>query len=385
MLPCSHSIASSPSIGGFSDARFNQDRSCLAVSCAAGFRIYNCNPFSLACERDLSAHVGGGVRTVEMMYRCNIVAAVGDDSAAWNSSQTSRASAEWTRNVLLLWDDKECCEIARLMFNSSITNVKLSRHLLVVAVVDEVHVYHLHDMNLLDTYSTFYNPEGLCSLASNCDVDTVAFPSPTRGMIGMAYYHLDCSDGALLGREGKTILAHNSDITALGLSVDGLLLMSASRHGHFVRLWNAFSVQLLQEFRKVPGMGLIHLCVLSPDATILCTVSNRNAVLVYRVNPQSPRVRRDGRDESFASARRVSSAPTNGLDNFRLCLHIKLMRVRRLYTFYAWPFSRYYPEDMVVACTFLPTTNNLLLVLSNGHVHRLGVNYRLRLLADHSL
>ncbi|GBE60029.1 hypothetical protein, conserved [Babesia ovata] len=369
----------------FSDARFNQDSSCLVISCPAGFRIYNCNPFSLACERDLSAHAHGSVRTVEMMYRCNILAVVGDDNVSWNAEQTDRGSVQWTRNVLLLWDDKDCCEIARLVFNSSITNVKLSRHLLLVAVVDELHVYHLHDMKLLDTFSTFYNPQGLCSLAANDDMNIIAFPSPTRGIIGLAYYHLDCTNGALLSREGTTILAHNSDICSLCLSVDGLLVVSASRRGRFIRIWNAFSGELLQVLRKVLVVGMIRLCVLSPDATILCTVSKLNVVLVYRVDPQSPRIRRTVRDEPPSAADRASFVPINGMDHMRFCLHFRLLQRHRLYKMFTFAFSRYYPDALVVACTFLPTTNNLLLVLSNGHVQRLGVTGRLRLLADHSL
>lgn len=48
---------------------FNQDFECFACGCADGFRIFNSNPLKqIQCEI-----MCGGVKTMEMLFRCNYV------------------------------------------------------------------------------------------------------------------------------------------------------------------------------------------------------------------------------------------------------------------------------------------------------------------------
>ncbi|ORM39653.1 Autophagy-related protein 18d [Babesia sp. Xinjiang] len=370
------------SFSDFRDARFNQDSSCLAVSCATGFRIYNCNPFALAKNRDLSGHARGTLRTVEMMYRCNIIAIIGD--SALPSDVSSKRSAHkgplWQGNVLILWDDKAGCEVAQLVFNKEILNVKLSRNLLVVAVEDKLYVYQLQTVKLLDTFSTWYNPQGLCALSENEAINVLAFPGSHRGTLCVRLYHTDSGIDTFSADDSVLIEAHESDICAVGLSIDGLLVVTASSCGTFVRLWSALSGIKLQEFRKSAGGGVLRICHLSQDTHFLCTVSDSDVVCVYRVRLRAKAKRRVTPGGTGCISDAISSPSSS-----RICLPLKILRHTRLYLEAPSPYSRFRSPASVMAATFLPNTNNLLLVLANGRVHRLSIASHFKLLGNHAL
>ncbi|GFE55605.1 hypothetical protein BaOVIS_030090 [Babesia ovis] len=366
-------------LSDFHDARFNQDSSCLAVSCTTGFRIYNCNPFSLATNRDLSSVARGNVTTVEMMYRCNIIAIVGDYDSDTSSFRSLPDVPMWQRNVLILWDDKDNCEVAQLVFGSAITNVKLLRNLLFVTLEKKLYVYQLHTVKLLDTFITSPNAHGICAVSGNDDLHVVAFPGTVPGSIIVKLYHFDGSDGTLLGDESVMIRAHKSDITAIGLSVDGFLLVTSSKNGRLVRLWSAFSGIKLQEFRKAGDGGILRICHISPDSRYLCTVSTTEVVSIFNIRLRCHAKR--------CSKERLPIVSTDSMDSPTAtdCLPLRLFRHTRIYWETPTAYTRFRSPAPVVASTFMPNTNNLLLVLANGRVHRLSVAGHFNLLANHAL
>ncbi|GIX65391.1 autophagy-related protein 18, putative [Babesia caballi] len=370
------------------DARFNQDSSCLVVCLPNGFRIYNCNPFSLVTTRDFSAVSHGRIHTVEMLYCCNILAIVG--AAPGNDvypHDPANGPPRWCANVLVLWDDKEEREVAHLVFSTPICNVKLLRRLIVVAVEDEVYVYQLSSVKLLYTFPTCYNPNGICEVATNDNVDIITFPGPERGTVGVQVCQFDDSGEKILVEDHVTIPAHQSDICCIALSVDGLLLVTASASGPLVRLWGSFSGAKLQEFRKASCSGWIRLCRISHDSRLLCMVSDRHVVSLFRVNFLSKRHRRRN---AHPLSPVISTWATYGFP----CAPLPKQSPCLLGSFLQWTcasadvqraHARHRLAEPVVACTFLPNTNNLLVVLPSGAVHRLCAAGGLAPLAAHAL
>ncbi|KAK3018984.1 hypothetical protein RJ639_003403 [Escallonia herrerae] len=53
---------------------FNQDHACFAACTDNGFRIYDCNPYRELFRLD--SDQGGGIRIVDMLFRCKILALV---------------------------------------------------------------------------------------------------------------------------------------------------------------------------------------------------------------------------------------------------------------------------------------------------------------------
>ncbi|XP_062206121.1 autophagy-related protein 18a-like [Phragmites australis] len=89
---------------------FNQDGGCFAASTTGGFRIYNynCEPFREIFRRDLVNNAaggrggaGGGVKTVEMLFRTNILALI-------DGGENPHA------NKVVIWDDHQRCCVGLL-------------------------------------------------------------------------------------------------------------------------------------------------------------------------------------------------------------------------------------------------------------------------------
>ncbi|KAK1936215.1 hypothetical protein X943_002152 [Babesia divergens] len=354
-------------------ARFNQDSSCLAVYSNVGFGIYNCNPFAWACERNLSNRAQAGIHTVEMMYRCNIIGIVGAMTSNMPSTNYEDGSTiPWHRNVLVIWDDKKGREVAHLIFSGPIKNVKLLRKLVIVALDTEIYVYQLKNVELLNTFSTCYNPEGLCSVATNGKTSILAYPALEQGRVDIQTYLLHPDSDVIEHGKPVSIKAHTYDICNISLAFDGSLLTTISVAGGFVRLWNLFTGQKLHEFKIPSKCGRIRFCQISQDARYLLTISTKDVLSIFRIN-RSP------------SCKMPCSRYLSDCKFTTAGLIMKMVERTRLYFQSPRAFAKYKANDTIIACTFLPNTNNILLVLGDKTVVRLGISGQFKLLAKHSL
>ncbi|XP_044507293.1 autophagy-related protein 18c-like [Mangifera indica] len=261
-------------------ASWNQDYGCFAAGTSSGFRIFNCEPFKETLRRDLKS---GGFKIVEMLFRSNILALVG-----------SGGNSLYPPSKVILWDDHQSRCIGEFAFRSDVRAVKLRRDRFVVIVEHKIYVYSFIDLKLLHQIETLANPRGLCSLSHHSSTSVLACPGLQRGQVRVEHFGLNMV---------KLINAHESNIACITLTVDGLLLATASIKGTLIRIFNTVDGTRLQEVRRGVDRAEIYNITLSPNVQWLAVSSDKGTVHIF-----SLRVRVVGEDSS--SHRTPAQSPT---------------------------------------------------------------------------
>lgn len=252
---------------------WNQDYGCFSAGTSRGFRIYNCDPFKETFRRDLKS---GGFGIVEMLFRCNILALVG-----------GKVNLQYPPNKVIIWDDHESRCIGEFSFRSEVRAVKLRRDRVVVVLEHKIYVYNFMDLKLLHQIETLANPRGLCCLSHHLNTSVLACPGLRRGQVRVEHFGLNMT---------KLISAHDSQIACLTLTMDGLLLATASTKGTLIRIFNTMDGTQLQEVRRGGNRAEIYSISLSPNVQWLAVSSDKGTVHIF-----SLRVRIVGEDPSSQS------------------------------------------------------------------------------------
>lgn len=203
---------------------WNQDYGCFAAGTSHGFRIFNCEPFKETFRRELK---NGGFKIVEMLFRSNILALVGGGP-----------NSQYPSNKVLIWDDHQSRCISEFSFRSEIRAVKLRRDRIVVVLEHKIYVYNFLDLRLLHQIETLANPRGLCCLSHHMNTSVLACPGIRRGEVRVEHFGLNMV---------QIIKAHDSNIACMTMTLDGLLLATASIKGTLIRIFNTMDGTLLQE------------------------------------------------------------------------------------------------------------------------------------------
>ena len=303
---------------------FNQDGGCLAVGTGSGFRICNVHPFEENLRRtlggDSSSNGGspgdGGIAHIEMLYRTNLLAITGHSN-----------SPQFPPNKVLMYDDHLQRTVGDLSFRQKVLTTKLRRDRIVVVLRDRTYIYNFADMTLLDKVYTGENPNGLVAISidnggvggstvtgvseraqdvlgsgrrSNSQQRNngmvLAVPSTQKGQVRVELYGL---------RRQTFIDAHDSQLGALALSVDGSLLATASERGTVIRLFDTRGVTIgggsghgssrqdatsvsssvpLREFRRGVERASISCLTFSLDSTWLGCASDHGTVHVFQTH-----------------------------------------------------------------------------------------------------
>ncbi|CAA2938189.1 autophagy-related 18c, partial [Olea europaea subsp. europaea] len=237
---------------------WNQDYSCFAAGTSHGFRIYNCDHFKETFRRDLKS---GGFKIVEMLFRCNILALVG-----------SKTNAQYPPNKVIIWDDHQSRCIGEFSFRSEVRAVKLRKDRVVIVVEHKIYVYNFMDLKLLHQIETLANPRGLCCLSHHLNTSVLACPGLRRGQVRVEHFGLNMT---------KFINAHDSQIASMTLTMDGLLLATASIRGTLIRIFNTVDGTRLQEVRRGVDRADIYSIALSPNVQWLAVSSDKGTVHIF--------------------------------------------------------------------------------------------------------
>lgn len=123
-------------------------------------------------------------------------------------------------NKLKVCHFKKLTEICNYSYPSEIERVLLNRSRLVVCLAEAIYIHNIRDMRLLHSIKGIpENKRGLCSLSMNSHL---AYPtSDTCG-------ELQLYDAAHLHERAK-IMAHDTPLSAMSFSFDGMLIATASQ------------------------------------------------------------------------------------------------------------------------------------------------------------
>ncbi|KAJ4753558.1 WD repeat domain phosphoinositide-interacting protein 3 [Rhynchospora pubera] len=237
---------------------FNQDYGCFAVGTSTGFMVYNCDPFRGIINRDFE---GGGVKVVEMLFRCNLLALVGGGP-----------TPAFPQNKVMIWDDHQTRCIGELSFRTEVRSVRLRRDRVIVVLDQKIFVYNFVDFKIVHQIETAPNPRGLCAVSQHQGQLILVCPGGQKGQVRIEHY------GA---RRTKFIMAHDSRIACLVLSQDGRLVASASTKGTLVRIFSTFDGTLLQEVRRGADRAEIYSVAFSRNMQWLAVSSDKGTVHVF--------------------------------------------------------------------------------------------------------
>ncbi|KAG2724038.1 hypothetical protein I3760_02G199800 [Carya illinoinensis] len=328
---------------------WNQDYGCFAAGTNHGFRIYNCDPFKETFRRDLKS---GGFKIVEMLFRSNILALVGGG-----------ANSQYPPNKVMIWDDHQSRCIGEFAFRSEVRAVKLRRDRIIVVLEHKIYVYNFMDLKLLHQIETLANPRGLCCLSHHSNTFVLACPGLQRGQVRIEHFGLNMT---------KLIHAHDSHIACFTLTMDGLLLASASTKGTLIRIFNTMDGTRLQEVRRGGNRAEIYSIALSPNVQWLAASSDKGTVHIFSLRV---RVGEDSAAQGLALFQQNSSTSLDALISPNAGSNpsssLSFMRgVLPKYFSSEWSFAQFHlPEDIQFIAAF-GSQNAVIIVGMDGSFYR---------------
>lgn len=249
---------------------FNQDQGCFCVGTENGFRIYNSDPLREKEAQDWSDSGGGGLRYLEMLFRCNYLAMVGGGS-----------NPRYPSNRVCVWDDLKRKIVIELEFSTEVRCVRLRRDRIVVVLDSMVKVFTFTSTpTQLHVFDTCHNPRGLCSLSPSSTNSILALPGLRAGHIQLV--DLSTTDSAPLD-----IAAHDSVLACITLNIQGTKLATASNKGTLIRVWDTNSGNMLSELRRGTQPAAINCINFNSDSSLLCVASDHGTIHVFSVSDNS--------------------------------------------------------------------------------------------------
>jgi len=248
---------------------FNQDQGCFSVGTETGFRVFNSDPLREKEHHEWphEGEEGGGIRFLEMLFRCNYLALVGGGK-----------NPRFPPNKVMIWDDLKKKIVIELEFSSEVLCVRLRRDRIVVVLETMVKVFTFTSSpTQLHVFDTANNPKGLCSLSPSSSNSLLALPGPKTGEVQLV--DLGSPDLAPL-----VLPCHSSSLACLTINTEGTRLATASGKGTLVRVWDTKDGQLLAELRRGSQPAHISSINFNASSSLLCVTSSHGTVHIFSID-----------------------------------------------------------------------------------------------------
>jgi WD40 repeat protein len=313
---------------------FNNDSSCFCIGTEKGFRVYNTYPLKCLIKRDIE----GGIRIIDVLNRSNVFAFVGTGK-----------NENYKQNSLIFWDEHESKVIYNISFLSEIKNLKMKRTKIFLVCENKVVIYTLGNYEKIDSINTFNNKNGIFGISLDSKLNIIACPSTETGKIIIKNYD-EKKDGNFIKKE---INAHQTEITALTMNVEGTLVASASEKGTIIKIFRVKDCSLIQELRRGTTISEIYSLCFDFKSLYLACSSNKGTVHIFNIK----------NDENKNEAQNQKSV----IGSF-----VSFLGIQNEYLNSEWSFAQYrlpYKEKTLVS--FAPdNTPNVIVLTYDGMYHQ---------------
>jgi len=247
---------------------FNQDQGCFACGTKCGFIVYNSYPLKIKQRRVIQG-ISSGCSKVEMLYRCNFLALIGQGQCPQLPS-----------TKVAIWDCETRRVVADLNFSSDVRRVRLTRDRIVVALDTMVKVFSFtRPPQQVAVFESGNNGSGLLALSPTYQNVVLAYPARETGKINIV--DLGATEET---NEPKEIQAHQGKLANLTINSDGKLLATASEKGTLIRIWNTATLEKVYELRRGVHDALTYSINFSMDSSLLCSVSSRGTCHIWKLS-----------------------------------------------------------------------------------------------------
>ena len=138
----------------------------------------------------------------------------------------------------------------------------------------KIYVYNFADLKLVDHIETTNNSKGICALCPSSTNTVLACPGLQRGHVRVELYDI---------RKTTLIPAHETDLACIALSLDGMLLATASDRGTLVRIFDTQTGQLQQELRRGADRAVVYSLAFNAAASFLACSSDKGTIHVFSI------------------------------------------------------------------------------------------------------
>lgn len=296
-------------------ANYNEEEDCVIFGTKIGFYVYTLYPQ----KKIISRKITGGVSKVCMLHRSNIIFYIGTMDDGNNS----------TKN-LNIWDDSVKKIVGQILFEKDIKYIKAFTNYIFVSTEDNIYIYNFDNLQLLKTIPTENNLEGLFKI----DIEHTTILYINNNTIIIDNWS---------NNDNREIKCHVDTIELFNISNDNKYIVTCSKKGSLIRVYNIETLELTKELRRgTDYVTIVNLSFNSDNSLLLCS-SDKGTIHIFSL------------EDSITNQ---NNKTLYGISYFKSILPT--------YFDSQWSFAQIYLKNMRTYNIFSKENFNLISISSNG-------------------